>query len=177
MNSLLTVKEVARYLKLNSMTVYRLAREGRIPASKVGGNWRFDKATLDNWLAESARSEGHILVIDDDPGIRTTIEEIISRRGYEIICVDSGEKALAEMERSQFDLVFLDLVLPGINGLKVLEEIRKKDARPVTVIITGHGDSPLAMEAMGLGPQVLIRKPFSVKDIDEVLALVMKKGR
>ena len=71
MDSLMTVKEVAQYLKLNYMTVYKLAQKGKIPASKVGGNWRFKKEIVDEWLATQSRTaEGVALVVDDDARVR-----------------------------------------------------------------------------------------------------------
>jgi excisionase family DNA binding protein len=65
----MTVRETAHYLKLNQMTIYKLAQQGKIPASKIGGNWRFNKDVLDRWLFEQSRTGlGTSLVIDNDRG-------------------------------------------------------------------------------------------------------------
>ena len=67
-SNLMTTREAAEYLKLNQMTVYKLARQGRIPASKIGGAWRFRQDLLENWMEKQARTtEGTVLIIDDDP--------------------------------------------------------------------------------------------------------------
>lgn len=175
MDSLITVKEAAEYLKLNYMTIYKLAQKGKIPASKVGGNWRFKRDILDNWLAEkSVVAEGIVLVVDDDSRVRDTLEEIIFKRGYRVVAVENGEMALDEVEKQHFDLIFLDLVLPGLSGVDILRAVKVKDRRAVVVIVTGYGDDPVALEAMSLGPLFLIRKPFKVSDIVEVLDIVMK---
>ena len=98
MNSLMTVKEVAQYLKLNYMTIYKLAQKGKIPASKVGGNWRFKKDILDEWLADQSRkADRTVLVVDDDARVRDLLEDVISEQGYKVVAVDSGEKAIEEV--------------------------------------------------------------------------------
>ena len=174
MTNLMTTKEAAEYLKLNYMTVYKLAQRGRIPASKIGGNWRFRKDLLDDWLAKRARVvEGNVLVVDDDPGIVEMLSEVISRKGFKVVGVESGEQALEELEKQHFDLIFLDLVLPGMSGVEALATIKEKDKKAVVVIVTGYGDDPIAMEAMSLGPLFLIRKPFRIEDIVEVLNAVV----
>jgi DNA-binding NtrC family response regulator len=91
--------------------------------------------------------------------------------------VGSGEKALEELDKRRFDLIFLDLVMPGISGVEALSAIKAKDDKAVVVIVTGHGDDPLALEAMSLGPLFLIRKPFRVSDITEVLNAVVRVRR
>lgn len=179
MESLMTAKEAAEYLRLNYMTVYKLAQRGKIPATKVGGNWRFKKELLDEWLARQAvvSVEGLVLVVDDDPRVRDTLRDIISEQGYKVVAVESGERALEEVDRRHFDLVFLDLVLPGISGVETFAAIKEKDKSTVVVVVTAYGDEPIAMEAMSLGPLFLIRKPFRVEDVIEALNVAIKVRR
>lgn len=175
MSDLMTTKEAAEYLKLNYMTVYKLSQRGRIPASKIGGNWRFRKDLLDDWLAKQATVvEGTVLVVDDDPEIREILSEVISRKGFKVFTAESGELALEEMKKQHFDLIFLDLVLPGMSGVDALTAIKEKDKKAVVVIVTGYGDDPIALDAMSLGPLFLIRKPFRTSDIVEVLNAMVK---
>ncbi len=178
MSDLMTVKEVAEYLKLNYMTVYKLAQKGRIPASKIGGNWRFKKDLLDEWIAkQSTVVEGSVLVVDDDPGVREMLSDIISEQRYRVVAVENGERAIEEMEQQHFDLIFLDLVLPGMSGAEALSAIKQKDEKVIVAIITGYGDDPVAMEAMSLGPLLMIRKPFRVDDILEVISIISSASR
>ena len=175
MSDLMTTKEAAEYLKLNYMTIYKLSQQGRIPASKIGGNWRFRKALLDDWLAKQATVvEGNVLVVDDDPEMVEILNAVISRKGFKVVGVGSGERALEELEKQHFNLIFLDLVLPGMSGVEALSAIKEKDKKAVVVIVTGYGDDPIALEAMSLGPLFLIRKPFRVSDIVEVLNAVVR---
>ncbi len=175
MEELMNIKEAAQYLRLNYMTVYKLAQKRRLPAFKVGGNWRFKKGMLDDWMAQNANlGRGNILIVDDDPMVREILKEIIQKQGFAVSAAENGESALKEMEKQRFDLIFLDLLMPGLSGLGMLEAIKDKDKNSVVVIVTGFADDPIALKAMSLGPLFLIRKPFKEKDIIEVLNIVMK---
>ena len=79
MNSLITTREATEYLRLNYMTVYKLAQRGNVPASKVGGTWRFRKDILDKWTAnQTTRATATVLVIDDDPRVHQLLQDIIA---------------------------------------------------------------------------------------------------
>jgi excisionase family DNA binding protein len=184
LEELMNIKDAATYLRLNSMTVYRLAQKRAIPSFKVGGNWRFKKDILDEWLLQKSSlnveqndtgSKGFILLVDDDPMVREILKEIVESEGYTVSGVESGEAALEEIKIQHFDLIFLDLKLPGMNGVEILETIKERDKDAVVVLVTGFADEPMALKAMALGPLLLIRKPFREKDIIEVLNIVMKR--
>lgn len=177
MDRLMTVKEAAEYLKLSPITVYKLAQKSRLPASKVGGNWRFKKEFLDSWLSQQARMPREsVLVVDDDPRVRDLLLDVISEQGYQAVAAESGDKALEELRRQHFSLVFLDLVLPGTGGLEVLRAIKSQFKKTMVAIVTGYGDDPIALEAMAEGPMLLIRKPFKVDDIVQVLNMQVRTG-
>jgi excisionase family DNA binding protein len=178
LDRLMTVKEAASYLQLNYMTVYRLIEKGSIPAIRVGGNWRFKKEMVDDWLNKRVQGEkGSVLVIDDDPLIRDLMKEIILQQDFKVSTVENGEEALALLGKESFTLVFLDLVLPGLSGIDVFKAIKEKSNNTLVVIVTGYGDDPVALNAMDLGPLLLMRKPFKDKDITEVLTLANKAKR
>ena len=171
----MTVKEAAKYLKLNYMTVYKLVQKRKLPASKIGGTWRFKRDILDKWLAEQAMGKKEpVLVVDDDARIRDLVQEVVADKGYEVIAVGTGEEALEEAGRRHFGLVFLDLVLPGVSGIDVFQALKERDKEAVVVIITGYGDEPIAREALSIGPVFLIRKPFAASDIGHIVDIVMK---
>lgn len=175
MRELLTLKETASYLKLNYSTLYKLAEKRKIPASKVGGSWRFNKQMLDDWLAgQWHQVKRSVLVVDDDTRVRDVLQDIIIDQGYQVVAVENGERAIEEMERQHFDLVFLDLILPGLSGIEVLEWVKAKGGKAVVAIVTSYGDDPIALEAMSMGPLLLIRKPFHVEGVVECLNIVMK---
>jgi excisionase family DNA binding protein len=178
MQDLMTLKEAANYLRLSHSTLYKLARRGKVPSAKVGGTRRFNRKTLDDWLmSQWSQAKGDILVVDDDARVRDILQDIIVSHGHQAIAVENGEMAIEEMERQHFDLVFLDLVLPGLSGIEVLRWLKAKAEKTVVAIVTGYGDYPIAVEAMSLGPLLLVRKPFQVDDVVEVLNMVMKARR
>jgi CheY-like chemotaxis protein len=81
-----------------------------------------------------------ILVVDDEEGIRLLYKEELEEEGYEIELAEDGEEALEKLKKSKPDVVTLDLKMPGIGGLKVLEQIRKEDKDLPVVICTAYGD-------------------------------------
>ncbi len=173
MQDLMTIKETASYLRLNYSTLYKLAQKGKIPVSKVGGTWRFKKQILDDWLiGQRLQAREAVLIVDDDARVRELIRDITVGQGCEVITAEDGEKAIREIEKRHFDLMFLDLVLPGLSGIEVLERLKAKGEKTVVAIVTAYGDDPIALQAMSLGPLVLIRKPFTVQDIQLVLSFV-----
>lgn len=169
----MTVKEAAQYLKLNYMTVYKLAQKARIPASKVGGAWRFKKDILDNWLSmQSYKPIGTVLIVDDDVRVREVLTDIVLEQGYKVVSVKNGQEAIEQLDRESFELVFLDLVLPDLSGVDILRKIKVKNRKTAVAIITGYKDDPIALEALALSPLVLIRKPFGIEDIKLVLGFI-----
>jgi excisionase family DNA binding protein len=175
MDELMNVREAATYLRVNYMTVYKMVQKRRIPATKVGGNWRFKKEILDDWLLRNTNmGKGTILVVDGDDEDRDVLKEMAQKQGYTLFTAGSGELALGEISRQHFDLVFLDLRLPGMTGLSVLETIREKARDTVVVIVTSQADDATALKALSSGPILLVRKPFKEKDIIEVMNMIMK---
>jgi excisionase family DNA binding protein len=175
LDELMNIKEAASYLRLNYMTVYKLAQKRRIPAFKVGGNWRFKRDILDNWLnAQANTNMGSVLIVDDNPDIVDVLKEIVKDQHHDVETALDGKSALEIVNKKHFDLIFLDLLLPDISGTKVLESIKEKDKTATIVVITAVADEPVALKAMSMGPLMLIRKPFREKDIIDILTLIMK---
>lgn len=166
MNSLMTLEEVASYLRVTKKTVYRLLEKRGIPATKVGHQWRFDKAAIDTWLRQSpVTPEAHILVIDDDDSICTLFEDTLEETGHTVITARDPAQGLKLVEEHSFDLVFLDLKMPGMDGAGLLKQIRiTRPELPVT-IITGYPDSESMMKALAHGPLGVMSKPFRQSDI------------
>lgn len=175
LDELMTLKEAAEYLRLNRGTVYKMARQKNLPGCKVGGNWRFSKKLLQNWLMERTKMEkGWVLVVDDDPIIQELLKEMIVKQGFQVMAAGNGETALEEISKRHFDLLFLDLKIPGLNGVDILKSIKEKARDIVIVVVTGYADEPIALKAMELGPLMLVHKPFRENDIKEVLNIVMQ---
>ena len=98
-------------------------------------------------------SVARILIVDDEPGIRQSLREVLEDEGLSVEAVDSGEACLEALERATYSLVLLDIWLPGMDGLETLERLRHLDPvrRPVVVVISGHGNIETAVKATKLG--------------------------
>jgi two-component system nitrogen regulation response regulator NtrX len=109
-----------------------------------------------------------ILIVDDEPGIRQALAGVLTDEGFPVEAVETGEACLDLLGRSVFELVILDIWLPGLDGLETLKRIQEIAApdRPVVVVISGHGTIDTAVKATKLGAYDFLEKPLS---IDRVL--------
>jgi two-component system nitrogen regulation response regulator NtrX len=105
-----------------------------------------------------------ILIIDDEPAIRTTLANILADEGHRSVTCESGEEGIAQFAREEFDLVVLDLWLPGMDGLNVLERFRNAGGPPV-IVISGHGNVDTAVRATRLGAYDFMEKPLSLERV------------
>jgi two-component system response regulator AtoC len=116
-----------------------------------------------------------VLVIDDDPGVRDYLETLVTRRGYEVVAVAGGEDALSRLDDIAPDLVTLDVVLPGMDGLETLKRLKQRlDDVPV-VMLSGHGQARTIVEAMKLGATDFLRKPFEAEELDLAIQKALEK--
>src|SRR5512136_361984 len=113
-----------------------------------------------------------ILVVDDEQLIRWSIEQNLKKQGYEIITACDGEEALKLVREEQPELILLDIQMPGISGLEVLEKVKEIDEDIVVIMVTAQGGLETAVNAMRLGAYDYINKPFN---LDE-LAIVIRKA-
>jgi two-component system nitrogen regulation response regulator NtrX len=115
-----------------------------------------------------------ILVVDDEPGIRQSLSGILEDDGYVVEAVDSGEACLAALPGAGFELVLLDIWLPGVDGMEVLARIQEIPfgERPVVVVISGHGSIEAAVKATKLGAFDFLEKPLSIQKV----TVVVKNG-
>jgi excisionase family DNA binding protein len=172
---LLTLREAAKKLRVAEVTLYRLARQGKLPAIKVGGGWRFKPEVLEAWLAHGgARREARVLVVDDDPVLLDLVRGIVSGAGYTAIPAPDGERAIELLKEEPADLVFLDVLLPATSSLEVFQKAKQLNPRVTVVLMTGYPDHPVVAEAMALGPLMLLRKPFGIPQLTEILGMVFR---
>ena len=108
-----------------------------------------------------------ILVVDDEPGIRDSLTDVLEDEGHGVEAVASGEDCLARLEQSTYHVALLDIWLPGIDGLEVLERIQQLDPsrRPVVIVISGHGTIETAVRATKLGALDFLEKPLSIEKV------------
>jgi DNA-binding NtrC family response regulator len=118
------------------------------------------------------RNTTKILVVDDEHLIRWSLEQNLKKQGYEVVVASNGEEALKQVHEEPPDLVLLDIQMPGITGLEVLEKVKEIDEDIVVIMITAHGGLETAVSAMRMGAYDYINKPFN---LDE-LAIVIRKA-
>src|SRR6266540_2644620 len=105
----------------------------------------------------------HILVVDDEPGIRETLGGILEDEGYRVTPAADGENGLELLRDQHFDVLLLDIWLPGMDGLAVLEKVKALEDRPEVVMISGHGTVETAVRATKLGAYDFLEKPLSLE--------------
>jgi len=112
-----------------------------------------------------------ILIIDDEPGIRTSLGAVLEDEGYTVESSGGGEAGLSVLDKQAFDCVLLDVWLPGMDGMEVLNRIQERvgEERPAVVMISGHGNIETALRATRMGAFDFIEKPLT---IDKVLVVV-----
>jgi excisionase family DNA binding protein len=175
----LTTEEVLDYLQVNLRTVYRLIKAGKIPAVRVGRQWRFRKRDIDAWL-ESQRPRNvrpapaaprvaapptgrpRVLVVDDEATIRDLLAKTLALAEYDVDLAPDGRNALERLRIIPYDLLITDLKMPGVDGLTVIREARRLKADIPVIIITGYSTEASAIEAVNLGVSGYLTKPFRV---------------
>jgi excisionase family DNA binding protein len=175
MAELMTVEEVADYLRVTKKTIYRLLEGNKIPATKVGRQWRFDKTSIDEWLHRSSiKTVANILVVDDEETIRALFEETLEELGHKVVAVGNGSEALELAKRMDFDLVFVDLKMPGMDGAEFLRQLKLIRPEAIVTIITGYPGSDIMGRALAQGPFGVMSKPFSDSDIVAAVNVFLK---
>jgi excisionase family DNA binding protein len=183
----LTTEEVLEYLQVNLRTVYRLIKAGKIPAVRVGRQWRFRKRDIDAWL-DSQRPRGgaargasqaavpaprpaagnsrpRVLVVDDEASIRDLLAKTLALAEYEVDVAPDGRAAIERMRMYPYDLLIADLKMPGMDGLTVIREAKRYKADLPVIIITGFSTENSAIEAVNLGVAGYLTKPFRVPQV------------
>jgi excisionase family DNA binding protein len=181
----LTTEEVLEYLQVNLRTVYRLIKAGKIPAVRVGRQWRFRKRDIDAWL-DSQRPRGgsrqapaavavprpgggnarpRVLVVDDEASIRDLLSKTLALAEYDVDVAPDGRSALERMRMYPYDLLIADLKMPGMDGLTVIREAKRYKGDLPVIIITGFSTESSAIEAVNLGVAGYLTKPFRVPQV------------
>lgn len=179
----LTTEEVLEYLQVNLRTVYRLIKAGKIPAVRVGRQWRFRKRDIDAWL-DSQRPRGgdrgtapaderaarsaerpRVLVVDDEASIRELLSKTLALAEYDVDTAPDGRAAIERLRLGHYDLLIADLKMPGLDGLSLIREAKRLKSDLPVIIITGFSTESSAIEAVNLGVAGYLTKPFRVPQV------------
>ncbi len=108
-----------------------------------------------------------ILLVDDEVAFADNLHKLLSKRGYDVVVVYNGADAVNNVGEKEFDVIILDMKMPGMDGIATLKEIKKKVPLVEVVILTGHGSVESGIEGMQLGAFDFLMKPVSIDDLQE----------
>ena len=118
-----------------------------------------------------------ILIVDDEPGVRSALGGVLRDEGYTVDAVDSGEACLDRLSRQPYDVVVLDIWLPRMDGLATLARMRERECDAEVVIISGHGSVEAAVRAIKMGAFDFVEKPLSLDKTVLVVRNALRQRR
>ena len=118
-----------------------------------------------------------VLVVDDEAGVRSALSGVLRDEGYEVDAVESGEACLDRVSRAPYDVIVLDIWLPGLDGLATLERLRQRRVDAPVVMISGHGNIESAVRAIKMGAFDFVEKPLSLEKTVLVIANAVRQRR
>ncbi|MBI1870205.1 MAG: response regulator [Chlamydiae bacterium] len=120
-------------------------------------------------MAEVLKEKPTILLVDDDPGMRETLEDVLVDEGYQVNPIASGKEAVKEIRKGSFDIVIVDLKLPDVGGMKILGEAKEVNPESAVIMMTGYASVESAVEALNQGAFSYIIKPFNMDEVKIVI--------
>ncbi|MGC1456376.1 MAG: response regulator [Nitrospirota bacterium] len=118
-----------------------------------------------------------ILVVDDEEGARDLFNTILTDEGYEVSLANGGEEALGLFKSNVFNLVITDIKMPVMDGLQLLQEIRKMGSKTDVIMVTAYGEVESYLKAMSLGAAEYINKPIRIKELKQIVHKVLTEQR
>lgn len=164
---ILDAREAADYLRLNEQTVRRLARQGDVPAFKVGGSWRFRRVALDRWVAEQEQYSGlrRIIVVEDQEPMRTLLQRTLERTGYQLEIISHLPQLEELLERGRPDLLMVNTAVPTVPALETLQAVRNAWGSVPVVVLTDGEDPELLPALVRFSPLTLLVRPATPQQI------------
>src|SRR5918999_4890407 len=118
-----------------------------------------------------------ILIVDDEPGVRSSLSGVLKDEGFDVEAVASGEECLERAARGSYDVIMLDVWLPGMDGLATLQRMRERKVDAQVVIVSGHGNIESAVRAIKMGAYDFVEKPLSLEKTVLVVRNAMRQQR
>ncbi len=122
-------------------------------------------------------AEGKVYVIDDDQAMRDSLDFLLGSAGFEVALFESAERFIEELPSLGFGCVVSDVRMPGVDGIELLKHLKTQRSPLPIIVMTGHGDIPLAVEAMKLGALDFLEKPFDDERLIIMIGSALKQGR
>ena len=120
---------------------------------------------------EKSNGKTNVLVVDDLRSIRLTLGGILEDEGHNVITVEDGYQAIEAVRKTHFDAIFMDIKMPGINGVQTFREVKKIDPEAAVIMMTAYSVEDLVKEAFEEGAYAIVYKPF---DIDRIIAIIQE---
>lgn len=193
----LTTDEVLKYLQINRRTVYRLIKAGKIPAVRVGRQWRFRKVELDTqleteryWIsspekttvttsaktsATTQTTRSKVLVVDDESSIRDLFSKTLLLANYDVDVVPNGGAVLEQLRKRGYNLLITDLKTSGMDDLSVIREVRQLRPNLPIIVVTGFSTEANAIEAANLRVSGYLTKPVRGSQVLAAVARALEK--
>lgn len=121
--------------------------------------------------------EPEILIVDDDESVCDILEQFLNREGYQTASVNKGEDAIKMLSRNQYDIILLDLVMPGMDGYGVMDYIKRKGLETVVIVITGHASTQSVVESLRKGVYDFLDKPFDFEKLSTIIGNALSRRR
>src|SRR5512141_873651 len=118
-----------------------------------------------------------VLIVDDEAGVRSALSGVLRDEGYAVEAVDSGEACLDRVARAVYDVIILDIWLPGMDGLATLGRLRERRVDAAVVMISGHGNIESAVRAIKMGAFDFVEKPLSLEKTVLVVSNALRQRR
>jgi two-component system response regulator HydG len=122
-----------------------------------------------NSIVEGAMDKTNVLVVDDLRSIRLTLGGILEDKGHNVVTVEDGYQAIEAVKREHFDVIFMDIKMPGINGVQTFREVKKIDPGAAVIMMTAYSVEDLVKEALEEEAYAIVYKPF---DIDKIITII-----
>ena len=122
-------------------------------------------------------AEATVLVVDDQPGVRFFLEEVLSEDGYVVVAASSGEEALEHIATQRFDAAVIDLIMKEVDGIEVLTALKRRAPDAAAIVLTAHGSLETAVEALRRGAHDYLLKPCKTSQLRETLRAALTKSR
>ena len=127
-------------------------------------------------MADLAGDDAHILVVDDDDRIRTLLKRFLQERGYRVSTAPNADQALSTLNSLAFDLLVLDVMMPGMDGFELTEAIRKRGDTPI-LLLTARGEAEDRIKGLSLGADDYLAKPFEPEELVLRINAILRRAR
>ena len=164
----------AAVIMMTAYSVEDLVKEALEEGAYAVAYKPFDIDKIISYIDELLEDKTLILVVDDQFGDRETLKGVLEDKGYRVTTAADGAEAVNMVNEKHYDVIFLDIKMPGIDGVETFEQVHQIDPRAVVIMMTGFSEEDMVKKALSCGAYTCIYKPF---DMEKVIDLVDKIAR